>query len=123
MEIQVMDYIAMAIRGDIEKVATLSFQCIMCGACAAKCPAEISQPHVALLARRIFGGLLLPLPKSLYQRISDIERGQYKKVLERLTHMGVEELMRVYTLREQEPQDSEWVPKNPNFQEDHVIIF
>ena len=62
MEIQVMEYMAMAIRGDIEKVALLSFQCIMCGACAAKCPAEISQPNVAILARRIYGGQILSLP-------------------------------------------------------------
>ena len=119
MEIQVMEYIAMAIRDDIEKVATLSFQCIMCGACAAKCPAEISQPNVALLARRIYGRHILSLPGSLYQRISDIERGRYNKVLEKLTEGKIEELMKVYTLRDQEPQDSDqWVPKNLNFPED-----
>ncbi len=119
MEIQVMEYIAQAIRGDIEKVATLSFQCILCGACAAKCPAEISQPHVALLARRIYGRHILSLPGSLSQRISDIKKGRYHKVLERLTRLETEELMKVYTLREQEPQESDqWVPKNPNFPED-----
>jgi heterodisulfide reductase subunit C len=119
MEIQVMDYIGMAIRGDIEKVATLSFQCIMCGVCAAKCPAEISQPNVALLARRIYGRHGLSLPGRLYQRISDIEKGRYSKVLEKLTQLKMEELMKVYTLREQEPQESnQWVPKNPNFPED-----
>jgi ferredoxin len=119
MEIQVMDYIAHAIRGDIEKVATLSFQCILCGACAAKCPAEISQPHVALLARRIYGRHILPLPGGLGQRISDIKAGRYDRVLERLTRLPTEELMKDYTLREQEPQESDrWVPKNPNFPEE-----
>lgn len=119
MEIQVMDYIAHAIRGDIEKVATLSFQCILCGACAAKCPAEISQPHVALLARRIYGRHILSLPLGLGQRISDVKGGRYNRVLERLTQLQTEELMKVYTLREQEPQENDrWVPKNPNFPED-----
>jgi ferredoxin len=119
MEIQVMEYIAHAIRGDIDKVATLSFQCIQCGACAAKCPAEISQPHVALLARRIYGKHILPLPGSLGQRISDIKAGRYDKVLGRLARLQTEELMRVYTLREQEPQESDrWVPKNLNFPEE-----
>jgi Fe-S oxidoreductase len=119
MEIQVMEYIAHALRGDIEKVATLSFQCILCGACVAKCPAEISQPHVALLARRIFGRHILSLPGGLGQRISDIKTGRYNRVLERLTRLEIEELMKVYTLREQEPQESDqWVPKNPNFPED-----
>jgi Fe-S oxidoreductase len=119
MEIQVMEVIAHAIRGDIERVATLSFQCILCGACAAKCPAEISQPHVALLARRIYGRHILPLPEGLGQRISDIKAGRYDRVLERLTRLQPEELMKVYTSREQEPQESDrWVPKNPNFPEE-----
>jgi hypothetical protein len=40
-------------------------------------------------------------------------------VLERLTRLQVEELMKIYTLREQEPQESDqWVPKNPNFPEE-----
>jgi len=119
MEIEVMEYIAHAIRGDIEKVATLSFQCILCGACAGKCPAEISQPNVALLARRIYGRHILPLPGSLGQRISDIKAGRYDRVLERLARLQTEELMKVYTSREQEPQESnQWVPENPNFPED-----
>lgn len=113
-----MDYMAHAIRGDVEKVALLSFQCIMCGACASKCPAEISQPNVALLARRIYGRHILPLPEGLYQKIRDIDQGRYNLVLERLTQMPIEELMKIYTLREQEPQESqEWAPKDPNFPE------
>ncbi|HSB07064.1 MAG TPA: 4Fe-4S dicluster domain-containing protein [Thermodesulfobacteriota bacterium] len=119
MEIQVMDYIANAIRGDIERVATLSFQCIQCGACAAKCPAEISQPNVGLLARRIYGRHILSIPESLYQRISEIEKGRYNRILERLTRLTTEELINLYTLREQEPQESQdWVPREPSFPEE-----
>ncbi len=116
MEIQVMEYMAMAIQGDIKKAALLSFECIMCGACAAKCPAEISQPNVALLARRIYGRHILKIPNSVYQRISDIQGGRYARVLDRLAQMDREELTLVYTLREQEPQNNhEWVPKHPDF--------
>ena len=117
-----MEYMAMAIQGDIEKVALLSFQCIMCGACAAKCPAEISQANVALLARRLYGSHILSLPESLYQRVNEIETGRYRKVLERLTQMDGEELMKLYLLRDQEPQESSrWIPKNPNFPEDIIL--
>jgi Fe-S oxidoreductase len=119
MEIQVMEYIAHAIRGETETVATLSFQCIMCGACASKCPAEISQPNVALLARRIFGRHMLVIPNNVYQRISDIEKGKYTRVLEQLVQMDQEQLTHTYTLREQEPQDNRgWTPKHPTFPED-----
>ena len=120
MEIRVMDYIAMAIQGNVEGVATLSFQCVMCGACAAKCPAEISQPNVALLARRIYGRHMLSVPKGLYERISDISKGKYIKILEQLVQLNREDLMQVYTQREQEPQDSRnWSPKHPRFPEGH----
>ena len=118
MEIQVMDCIAHAIRGDVEGVASLSFQCIQCGACASKCPAEISQPNVALLARRIYGRYVCSVPESLYQRIGEIEKGRYDKVLEKLTRLSNEELMSLYTQREQEPQESQtWVPKELSFPE------
>jgi Fe-S oxidoreductase len=118
MEIKVMDYVAMAIQGNIERVATLSFQCVMCGACAAKCPAEISQPNVALLARRIYGRHTLSLPKSLQERISDISKGRYQKIMEHLVALDREDLMQIYTQREQEPQDSRsWSPKHPRFPE------
>jgi heterodisulfide reductase subunit C len=116
MEIQVMDYIARAIRDDVEGVATVSFPCIACGACASKCPAEISQPNVALLARRIYNRHFLSIPQGLYQRIGEIEKGRYDKILERLTRLSTEELMEVYIQREQEPQESQnWIPKYPNF--------
>ena len=43
MEIEVMDYMAAAMRGDIERLAELSFDCVMCGLCTSRCPAEICQ--------------------------------------------------------------------------------
>ena len=119
MEIPVMEYVAMAMRGEVDQVAQLSFQCILCGACASKCPAEISQPNVALLARRIYGCHILSIPEGIYRRISEIKEGRYDQVLEKLTAMKMEELMEVYTRREQEPQDnSGWAPKNPRFPEE-----
>lgn len=119
MEIEVMDYMAHAIRGEIEGVATLSFPCVMCGACASKCPAEISQPSMALLARRIYGRHILSVPESLHERIADIEEGRYDKLLEKLTQLSSEELTAIYTQREQEPQEEQpWIPRDPNFPEE-----
>ena len=118
MEIPVMDFMSLAIRGDVKGVAVGSFPCVACGACAAKCPAEISQPNVALLARRIYGRHVLPVPESLYRRIEEIQQGRYDRTLKKLAALSVEELMNVYTRREQEPQESQaWVPKHPEFPE------
>ena len=42
-DIQVMDYVNAALRGDIARAADLSFDCIMCGLCASRCPGELVQ--------------------------------------------------------------------------------
>ena len=39
-DIKVMESIQAALKGDIEKSASLSFDCIQCGLCAARCPAD-----------------------------------------------------------------------------------
>ena len=61
-----------------------------------------------------------PTPKRVlinYQ--SAIDKGDYAVILKKLTKLSREELMKVYTQRQQEPQEnSGWVPKNPNFPED-----
>ena len=49
-DLSVMQYIAHAQRGEFEKCAELSFDCVMCGVCSSRCPAGISHPQVALLA-------------------------------------------------------------------------
>ena len=54
-QLNVMQYIAHAQRGEFEKCAELSFDCVMCGVCSSRCPAGISHPQVALLARRLTG--------------------------------------------------------------------
>jgi len=36
----VIDIMAAAMRGDIANAADLSFDCIMCGLCATRCPAS-----------------------------------------------------------------------------------
>ena len=53
-----MDYIQAAIRGDIETVMDLSFDCVACGLCALRCPAEIVQHKVGILAKRLYGRYL-----------------------------------------------------------------
>ena len=50
--------LAAAMRGDIARVADLSFDCIMCGMCVSRCPAEEAQPNIAILARRLHGRYL-----------------------------------------------------------------
>ena len=55
-----MQYIAYAQRGEFDKCAEESFDCVMCGVCSSRCPAGISHPQVAMLARRLNGKYLAP---------------------------------------------------------------
>ena len=67
--------VAAAQRGDIAKVADLSFDCLMCGLCASRCPAEIVQYNVAILARRLYSRHLARPAAHLAARVAEIEAG------------------------------------------------
>lgn len=99
-ELQVMDFVQAAVRGDFEQVANLSFDCIMCGLCSARCPAEISQFNVAMLARRIYGKYLMKKSTFLEQRLKEIESGKYEEGYRELMSLSQEELKNRYFQRE-----------------------
>ncbi len=77
VNLQVMNYISAAIRGDLKQVVDLSIECVMCGLCAARCPAEISPYNVALLVRRLYGVHKLQRSPQLEKRVADIAAGVY----------------------------------------------
>ncbi len=99
-ELNVMQYIAYAQRGEFEKCAEESFDCVMCGVCSSRCPAGISHPQVALLARRITGKYLAPKSEHLENRVKEIENGDFKELLEALMQKPVEEMKELYNNRE-----------------------
>jgi len=96
-DLQVMDYVQAAIRGDFAQVAELSFDCIQCGLCAMRCPAEIVQYHIAQLARRMYGRYGLPEEKNLEKRVEEIKEGKYNKEFERIMSLSSDELKNLYT--------------------------
>ncbi|MEO0097034.1 MAG: 4Fe-4S dicluster domain-containing protein [candidate division WOR-3 bacterium] len=102
-DLKVMEYINAAIRGDVKKVAELSFDCIMCGLCASRCPAEITQYYVGLLGRRIYGRFIQKKAKDLQKRVKEIEENKFEKELEELMKMPIEKLKELYEKREIEP--------------------
>lgn len=106
-EIEVMRYIAAAQRGDIAKVADLSFDCLMCGLCASRCPAEIVQYHVAILARRLYARHIAKPAAHLAQRAAAIERGECDADLDVMAAADPALLKSLYNAREIEPEDLE----------------
>jgi Fe-S oxidoreductase len=95
-DIDVMGYINAAIRGDIEKVADLSFDCIMCGLCATRCPAEIVHYHVGLLARRLYGAKVQKKSPPLAERMKEIKAGKFEPGLDKLVKLTEAELSAMF---------------------------
>ena len=103
-ELEVMDFVQAALRGDLAKVVELSFDCIQCGICAIRCPAEIVPYNVALLARRLYGRYVLPRARHVEDRIKEIEEGKFNEEIERLMKADVKALKEMYEKREIEPE-------------------
>ena len=99
-ELNVMQYIAYAQRGEYEKCAEESFDCVMCGCCSSGCPAGISHPQVAMLARRLNGKYIAPNCEHLDIRVEEIARGDFKATVEALMKKPLSELKELYNTRE-----------------------
>ena len=99
-ELNVMQYIAYAQRGEYEKAAEESFDCVMCGVCSSRCPAGISHPQVALLTRRLTGKYLAPQTQHLINRVAEIDAGDCKAALEAIMNTPLEEQKNLYNHRE-----------------------
>ena len=99
-ELNVMQYIAYAQRGEFEKCAEESFDCVMCGVCSSRCPAGISHPQVAMLARRITGKYLAPKTEHLEDRVQEIKNGTFEELLEALMQKPISEMKELYNNRE-----------------------
>jgi succinate dehydrogenase/fumarate reductase-like Fe-S protein len=102
--LEVMEFVAAAIRGDIKKVAELSFECILCRLCVTRCPADEVQPHFAILARRLYGSKVQGRSEHLALRVREIEEGKFNAELDELDKTPVEVLTEMYKTRDIEPQ-------------------
>jgi len=102
-DLEVMQYVQAALRGDIEEAARLSFECIMCGLCAARCPAEIVQYNIGILCRRLYARHIAPKAEHVAVRVKEIEEGKFDPVLNELVHMNVDGWRKLYEEREIEP--------------------
>lgn len=104
-DIEVMQYIAAAMRGDIAKLADMSFDCIMCGLCASRCPGELVQYYIALLGRRLYAKYMMPRAKHVADRLGELREGKFDKEMDELMKMPLEDLKKLYDTRDIEPED------------------
>ena len=72
----------------------------MCGVCSSRCPAGISHPQVAMLARRLNGKYIAPKTEHLEQRVREVINGECQKLVEEIMQKPIEELKELYNTRE-----------------------
>ncbi len=95
-EIQVMDYVQYCLQGQFDKAAVVSFDCVQCGLCAIRCPAEIPQYHLATLARRLHGKYNMKAPETLEKRVKEIEDGTFEEGFKELMSLPKDKLRHKY---------------------------
>jgi succinate dehydrogenase/fumarate reductase-like Fe-S protein len=99
-DLNVMQYIAYAQRGDFAECAEESFDCVMCGVCSSRCPAGISHPQVAVLARRLYGKYIAPDCKHLIDRVAEINEGKHDDSMADIMNKSLEEQKALYNTRD-----------------------
>jgi ferredoxin len=102
--LDVKEIMAYAMRGNLPAVADKSFDCIMCGLCVSRCPAEELQYNYFILARRLYGRYLAPRARHLAQRVAEIEQGKYDAELQKMKTLPPDELRQMYNSRDIEPE-------------------
>jgi len=99
-DLKVMKYIAHAIRGEVSMVADESFDCLMCGLCASKCPANIVQYKVAILCRRLHSKYLVKKAEHLKRLSGRLESGEFNALLDELMQADKTTLAAKYNQRD-----------------------
>lgn len=117
MDVEVMDMISLLKQGNIARAAELSFSCIQCGLCTSRCMGEVPQYHIAQLARRIYGGKIVPRAEHLSEAVAAVREGKYDRCLNTLAGMDERELRKVYQEREMEPAmaGEDWTPTDNKY--------
>ncbi|MFB0557867.1 MAG: 4Fe-4S dicluster domain-containing protein [Candidatus Bathyarchaeia archaeon] len=99
-DIEVMDYVQAALRGDVEEAAKLSFDCLGCGLCAVRCPAEIVPYNIAQIARRLYSRYIVGPTGHVLKRVEEVEAGKFDEGIRELMGLEKETLQKRYETRE-----------------------
>jgi ferredoxin len=103
-DVKVMEVISAVLRAEFDKAAELSSKCVMCGLCAAKCPAGLSPHNIAILCRRLYGKYLVPKYQHVIDRILQLENNEYDHEMNALLKLDEASLKHEYKIAQNDKQ-------------------
>ena len=89
-----------ALRGDVTEASALSFDCIGCGLCAVRCPAEIVPYNIGQLARRLYSRYVEGPTQHVLDKVKEVEAGDFDAEIEEMKGLDLEALKERYETRE-----------------------
>ncbi|MCX6655615.1 MAG: 4Fe-4S dicluster domain-containing protein [Candidatus Bathyarchaeota archaeon] len=101
-DLQVMDFVQAALRGDITTAAKLSFDCLSCGLCAVRCPAEIVPYNIGQLARRMYSKYIVGPTEHVEHLVKEIEECKFDEEIDKLKTLDKTSLKKLYDTRDME---------------------
>jgi len=101
-DLQVMDFVQAALRGDVATTAKLSFDCLSCGLCAVRCPAEIVPYNVGQLGRRLYSRYVVGPTEHVLRRVQEVEEGKFDEEIKNLRALDKAGLKKLYDARDME---------------------
>ncbi|MHB8171084.1 MAG: 4Fe-4S dicluster domain-containing protein [Thermincolia bacterium] len=98
--LKVMEYMSMTLQGNLTVAAEESFDCLMCGLCASRCPGETVQYNIGILVRRLYAKYITPPAAHLQHRVNEIKTGKFDQEITGLMKASTDELKKMYNSRE-----------------------
>lgn len=96
VNLKVLDYVSAILQGEFETAVHLSMECIMCGMCAARCPAELAPMNMGMMVRRLWGKKTQITTPQLATRLKNITDGVFDAEITKYMGMDKAHLQEVF---------------------------
>ena len=94
--LKVMDYVSAMLTGDFATAKHLSMECVMCGMCAMRCPAELSPMNMSMMLRRLMGKKAHKNTAQFAARLKGIRDGEWAEEIAKYKTLDRATLQPIY---------------------------